>query len=149
MSFFDVFISCCALVDVIVHACVLMCASGTARGKQDVFYFKLIQAWSFLRFKQFRFRESIAYFEEQIEIMGPCSALLENIGHAYNRFASLSSCHFRRHVSSFLFSACFCTLLVFVLFFPHPHCSGRSRHLTFLARTFWPLYHHHFSSPQS
>lgn len=55
-----------------------------ARGKNDSYYIKMIQAMAFLRFKQSKFQEAVILFEEMKEILGPNPSLLENTGHAYN-----------------------------------------------------------------
>lgn len=55
-----------------------------ARGRNDTYNIKAIQAMAFLRFKQFRFQDSLNHFLELKELLPPCSALLENTGHAYN-----------------------------------------------------------------
>ena len=55
-----------------------------ARGRDDTYYIKMIQALAFLRFKQFQFADAVRLFEEMKEILGPNPSLLENMGHAYN-----------------------------------------------------------------
>merc|ERR1712137_135398 len=55
-----------------------------ARGTDDSFYIKMIQALAFLRFKQSRFQDAVDLFEEMRVLLGPNPSLLENTGHAYN-----------------------------------------------------------------
>lgn len=57
--------------------------SGCSKAGGDL-YIKCIQAFAFLRYKQFRIEEAIKYFEEMEGLVGPSAALLENMGHAYN-----------------------------------------------------------------
>ena len=55
-----------------------------ARGTDDSFYVKMIQAMAFLSFKQSRFSRAVELFEEMRTLLGPNPSLLENTGHAYN-----------------------------------------------------------------
>ncbi|KAG8463442.1 hypothetical protein KFE25_004953 [Diacronema lutheri] len=48
------------------------------RGK---WHLKAIQSKAFCCFKQYRFREALALFKEQEQLMGPSAPLAENIGH--------------------------------------------------------------------
>lgn len=56
-----------------------------ARGTWSMFYFMAIQAFSFLRFKQGRYQESVDFFNQQIEIEGPNDIIFENMALAYSR----------------------------------------------------------------
>lgn len=56
-----------------------------ARPKGSDMFVRYVQAAAFLRFKQARFAESIALFEEQLAATQESIPLLENMGHAYNR----------------------------------------------------------------
>lgn len=49
------------------------------------FYFMTIQALSFLRFKQGKYKESLEFFNTQIELMGPNERIYENMALAHSR----------------------------------------------------------------
>ena len=44
---------------------------------------KAIQALSFTRWKQSKFKEAVQLFHEMEKLVGPSAALCENIGHTY------------------------------------------------------------------
>ncbi|EKX32396.1 hypothetical protein GUITHDRAFT_121447 [Guillardia theta CCMP2712] len=48
------------------------------------FYIKAIQSRAFCYFKQYRFKEALELFHEQANLVGPSSALYENMAHTYN-----------------------------------------------------------------
>jgi len=50
---------------------------------------KYIQSKAFVRWKQYRFKEALALFLEQQEIVGGSAALCENIGHTYSSLGDL------------------------------------------------------------
>ena len=50
---------------------------------------KYIQSKAFVRWKQYNFREALALFLEQQEIVGGSAALCENIGHTYSSLGDL------------------------------------------------------------
>merc|ERR1719401_2381461 len=54
------------------------------RTRTDKYKLKAIQALSFVRWKQSRFREALPLFLEMEEILGKGAALCENIAHTYN-----------------------------------------------------------------
>jgi tetratricopeptide (TPR) repeat protein len=49
------------------------------------FYFMAIQALSFLRFKQGRYKESLEFFNTQIQLLGPNERIYENMALAHSR----------------------------------------------------------------
>ncbi|CAE8728824.1 unnamed protein product, partial [Polarella glacialis] len=54
------------------------------RKRNDKFTMKAIQALSFVRWKQSRFREALPLFHEMEATLGKSAALCENIAHTYN-----------------------------------------------------------------
>lgn len=78
---------CDELLNTIYSVCI-------SRGTWSTYYVSLIQALAFLRFKQGRYRESIEYFNKQLEIQGPHEGVYENLALSYaklqqNKQASL------------------------------------------------------------
>ncbi|HEX2549609.1 MAG TPA: tetratricopeptide repeat protein [Gammaproteobacteria bacterium] len=73
---------CDELLDQIFSHCI-------ARGSWSMYYVMAIQARAFLRFKQHRYQESIAYFHEQIDLLGPNEKIYENMALAYSRVNQL------------------------------------------------------------
>lgn len=69
---------CDELLDQIYEYC-------TARGTWSMYYVMAIQARAFLRFKQHRYQESVDYFHEQIDLLGPNEKIYENMALAYSR----------------------------------------------------------------
>jgi tetratricopeptide (TPR) repeat protein len=69
---------CDELLSAIYPAC-------QSRGTWSDFYFMAIQALSFLRFKQGRYKESLEFFNAQIELMGPNERIYENMALAHSR----------------------------------------------------------------
>ena len=51
---------------------------------------KHIQSSAFVKWKQYRFKEALALFLEQQEIVGASAALCENIGHTYSSMGDLT-----------------------------------------------------------
>eukprot|EP00960_Hanusia_phi_P056347 763236-Hanusia_phi.AAC.6 len=54
------------------------------RSRGGKFYIKAIQSRAFCYFKQYRFKEALELFHEQATLVGPSSALYENMAHTYN-----------------------------------------------------------------
>lgn len=62
-----------------------------ASKRKDNYYIQGIQALAFTRWKQSRFRESLARFHEMEGLTGKNPALCENIGHTYNSLGEFDS----------------------------------------------------------
>ena len=54
-------------------------------------YIKAIQSKAFCLFKQYKFKEALVLFHEQAQLVGPSSALYENMAHTFNSVGDYDS----------------------------------------------------------
>lgn len=72
---------CDELLDKIYPYCI-------SRGSWSSYYISAIQALAFLRFKQGKYKDSVDYFKNQIDIQGPNEMIYENMALAYTRLGN-------------------------------------------------------------
>lgn len=83
-TFFALFDNCIQLYRLNKLSDYLEDVVPVCRKRGDKFKMKGIQALSFVRWKQSRFREALPLFHEMEEHLGKSAALCENIAHTYN-----------------------------------------------------------------